>query len=102
MRYAGAVGLEQAGLSASEQNLAKLSPLLHDERPLVAFTALSALFYTAVEPRLWVVQLGAVASAHEHPMVAWKAKEISHMVRHGLGSSSGKQPEPEAPQQPRL
>ena len=42
------------------------------------------------EPRRWGAALEALAATHEHPMVAWKVSETAHMVRHGLGASSGK------------
>jgi hypothetical protein len=87
--------LRTAGLSASQHNSA-IAPLLHDQSPFIVFTALSALFYTAALPRRWLSELEAVAGRHGHPMVAWKAEEISHMVRNGLEGSCGKQPTDQA------
>jgi len=46
VRYAGLTGLEQLGLTASE-HAAVVASVLEDDRPFVAFTAISTLFYTA-------------------------------------------------------
>ena len=118
VRYAGLVGLEQLGLAASE-HAAVVAPVLADDRPFVAFTAISTLFYTAgtrnsiarhlarshessdlsdcdvlprstEEPRRWASALEALALKHPHPMVAWKAAETLHMITNGLGTSCGK------------
>lgn len=87
--------LRNAGLSASQHNSA-IAPLLRDQSPFIVFAALSALFYTAALPRRWLSELEAVASRHDHPMIAWKAAEIAHMIRHGLEGSCGKQPAQQA------
>ena len=46
LRYAGLVGLEQAGSSAASHAEAIVPVVLGDEKPFVTFTAISALFYS--------------------------------------------------------
>ena len=118
VRYAGLTGLEQAGVlvrfawleydagvgallaemacplagASASKHTSTIAAILHDQSPFIVFSALSALFYTAADPRRWQAEIEAVATSHEHPMVSWKAAEIGHMVRNGLESSCGKHP----------